>query len=109
MNILKKNHILLTLLIVFIYINGCSSQYYYSGISEDKYETLLNEHANQKLDKNKVISLIGLPLVDTTESLWIYRSSKSKGNETFQKPIYNKYLKLYFINRVLDKIEEENI
>jgi len=89
---------------------SCSKDIHFSGISEGNINQLMESYSTNKYTKDDIIKIIGDPLIkEKSDNLWIYRIVKKQGNETFQKTIYNKTLKLEFDNNILRSIEEINI
>ena len=87
--------------------SSCSKQNYYSGVSENIIEELLLNYKSENYTKGQVISKLGSPLIkENNGDLWIYKSSKDYGSETFRKNIYNKTLKIYFSNNILIDFKE---
>ena len=87
--------------------SSCSKQNYYSGVSENIIDELSLNYQSQKYSKEQVLSKLGTPLIrENNGDLWIYKSSKVYGNETFKKNIYNKTLKFYFSNNILIDFKE---
>ena len=87
--------------------SSCSKQNYYSGVSENIIEELLLNYQSENYTKVQVISKLGSPLIkENNGDLWIYKSSKDYGSETFRKNIYNKTLKIYFSNNILIDFKE---
>jgi outer membrane protein assembly factor BamE (lipoprotein component of BamABCDE complex) len=109
-NRLKKFNILIGFMILILSTSSCTKQNYYSGISENIIEELLLNYQSEKYTKEQVLSRLGTPLIkESNGDLWIYKSSKGYGNETFRKNIYNKTLKMYFSNNVLIDFKELNL
>ncbi len=107
MNKLKKIFILIPFLLLYLSVSSCSKQYFYSGVSENVFQELLSTYQFKNYTKKIILSSLGAPLViEDNGDLWIYSSSKDHGNETFKKKIYNKTLKLYFLNSILYDIKE---
>ena len=92
---------------LFILVS-CTKQYFYSGLSEKNYQLLLDSYNSESLiSKSDIINTIGNPLIQENEgNLWIYRSSKDKGNETFRANIYNITIKFFFEENILIDIIE---
>ena len=96
--------------ILILSISSCSKQNYYSGVSENIIEELSLNYQSEKYSKEQVLSKLGSPLIkENNGDLWIYKSSKDYGNETFRKNIYSKTLKIYFSNDVLIDFKELNL
>ena len=109
MNISKKFILLIFILFSFILIS-CSKDLYFSGISENSVNEILDNYQNKNFSKEDVIIIIGSPLVtEDFDNLWIYRMEKEQGNATFKKSVYNKTLKLRFEANVLRSVEEINL
>ena len=109
MNISKKFIILIFLLFSSIVIS-CSKDLYFSGISENSINEILDNYQNKNFSKEDVINIIGSPLVtEDSDNLWIYRMEKEQGSAFFKKSIYNKTLKLRFDKNVLRSVEEINL
>ena len=109
MNISKKFILLIFLLFSFTLIS-CSKDLYFSGISENSVNEILQNYQNNNYSKEDVINIIGSPIVtEDSDNLWIYRMEKEQGNATFKKSIYNKTLKLRFDENVLRSVEEINL
>ena len=107
MNKLKKVQILSTFLVLFLLLISCSKRNFYSGISEGGYVELKSNYQSVNYTKELILNFLGSPLIkESNNNLWIYTSSKDYGNETFKKNVYNKTLKLYFINNILVDIKE---
>tara|TARA_Y100000992_G_C21215927_1_gene467888 strand:+ start:675 stop:971 length:297 start_codon:yes stop_codon:yes gene_type:complete len=89
---------------------SCSKQLHFSGVSENNVNLLKEDYLNKKYTKGDVIKFIGEPNIkEKSDNLWIYRLTKSKGNSTFKKTIYNKTLKLEFSDNILRSVEEVNL
>jgi outer membrane protein assembly factor BamE (lipoprotein component of BamABCDE complex) len=109
-NRLKKFNILISFIALILSTSSCSKQNYYSGVSENIIDELSVNYQSQKYSKEQVLSKLGTPLIkENNGDLWIYKSSKDYGNETFRKNIYNKTLKFYFSNNVLIDYKELNL
>ncbi len=109
MNILKKLCLICIILSVLFQLS-CSKNLHFSGISENSMNQLLDTYQTQKYTKDDIIKIIGSPLVrEKSDSLWIYRLQKEKGNDTFKKTIFNKTLKLKFVDGILKSVEEVKI
>ena len=110
MNRLKKFNILISFIALILSTSSCSKQNYYSGVSENIIDELSVNYQSQKYSKEQVLSKLGTPLIkESNGDLWIYKSSKEYGNETFRKNIYNKTLKMYFSNNLLIDFKELNL
>ena len=97
-------------MVLILSVSSCSKQNYYSGVSANIIEELSLNYQSQTYTKEQVLSKLGTPLVkENNGDLWIYKSSKDYGNETFRKNIYNKTLKIYFSNNVLIDFKEFNL
>ena len=109
MNISKKIIFLIFLLFSSVLIS-CSKDLYFSGVSENSVNEILQNYRNNNYSKEDIINIIGSPLVtEDSGNLWIYRMEKEQGNATFKKSIYNKTLKLRFEANVLRSFEEINL
>jgi outer membrane protein assembly factor BamE (lipoprotein component of BamABCDE complex) len=109
-NRLKKFNILIGFMVLILSVSSCSKQNYYSGVSENIIEELLLTYQSEKYTKEQVLSKLGAPLItENNGDLWIYKSSKDYGNETFRQNIYNKTLKIYYSNNVLVEFKELNL
>ena len=107
---ISKKFIFLIFLFFSSILISCSKDLYFSGISENSVNGILQNYQNKNYSKEDVINIIGSPLVtEDSENLWIYRIKKEQGNTTFKKSIYNKTLKLRFEENVLRSVEEINL
>jgi outer membrane protein assembly factor BamE (lipoprotein component of BamABCDE complex) len=107
-NIFKKN-LFVGILVILIFLVSCSKKYYFTGISEKNYVEIYNSYQIKNYNKDQIINLLGQPVTfDNSDNLWIYKSTKKYGNETFKKNVYQKTIKLSFNNNILKNIEVIN-
>ena len=105
-----KGYVLVICLFFAIFLNSCSKELYFSGISENSLNEIKQNYQSQEYTKEDIAKLIGSPLVqENSGNLWIYNLVKEQGNASFKKTIYNKTLKLKFEKNVLRSVEEINV
>ena len=93
-----------------IILFSCSKKVYFSGISENSLNEIIENYQNINYSKENVVAIVGPPLIkESSDNLWIYRTDKKTGVAAFKKTIYNKTLKLKFEDNILRSVEVINV